>query len=189
MDPEYLVVLYSKYSPQCQKILQVYDNTTMDYIKLVCIDNSKFRKRLSTSKSFQIKTVPCVLLMYPEDKIEKFEGNNVTDWILQQISQNLPTSDIRRTSIEEEEDVVPPVQQQVEPEPSQQYTSIVDLMDDDEEQQISDSQFIEHGQLRATEAIKRGKSISEIASEMAAAREDADRPAHIKMQEAQQQLL
>lgn len=155
INPEYIVVLYSKYSQQCQKILQVYDSTTIDYMKLVCIDNSAIRKRLTTSPSLSVKTVPCVLLVYPGNEIEKFEGSNVTEWVLNQISQTLP----QRTELVMEES---PQQQQQE-EPASTTTSIDDLPEEEE--------TVEHHL-----PIKKGKSVTEIAAALATERDNFDKP-------------
>lgn len=192
MDPEYLVVLYSKYSPQCQKILEIYDSDTMDYIKMVCVDNSKFRERLSISKSLQVKTVPCVLLMYPGNRIEKFEGSNVTEWLIQQISQNLPTTESRRTELPEDNMAVQPPQPQRQqqspqpqpPQPQQQFTAIEDLAPAEDMSQEQQNQ-----QHTLSETIRQEKSVAEVAAEMAAEREKADQPAHVQMQKMGQQAL
>jgi hypothetical protein len=168
MDPEYIIILYSKYSPQCQKILQVYNPNIMDYIKMVCIDNSVYRKKILSSKNLSIKTVPCVLLMYPGGKIEKFEGANVTEWILQQISQNLPNADTGRTELEN-----------VEPEMSfttpisiiEQSTSMTDIQHTPLEDLYMDDSEVENQRL----PIKREKSTKDIAAEMAAEREQGEK--------------
>lgn len=185
MEPEYLVVLYSKYSPQCLKILQIYDKSTMDYIKLVCIDNANVRERLAMSKTLQVKTVPCVLLMYPGNKIEKFEGINVTDWILNQIAQNLPSSDTMRTVVDDNMAINVPMEQPQPPPPQQppqqQYTSIEDLQPEEDDNPYAPP--------RESMPIRKEKSIGEIAAEMASERDGADKPAHIQMQEMQDKAL
>ena len=177
MEPEYLIVLYSKYSPQCQKILQIYDKSTMDYIKMICVDNSNLRERLMVSKTIQIKTVPCVLLIYPGNKVEKFEGSGVLDWILQQISQNLPNTDrtilepIQQQPIQQQPIQQQPIQQQpIQQQPIQQQQTLIEDLQSDMASTVEAS-------------TRKDKSINEIAAEMAAEREDVDKPAHIQMQE------
>lgn len=91
-NPQYLILIYSKYSSQCQRLVQVLASNPIEYIKLLCIDNSKARQRILESKKLSIHTVPCILLVYSSN-IEKFEGSNVTDWVLSQIANN--TSDTK----------------------------------------------------------------------------------------------
>ncbi len=204
MEPEHLVVLYSKYSHQCQKILQVYDKSTMDYIKLVCIDNAQCRERLLSSKSIQVQTVPCVLLIYENGKIEKFEGNNVTQWILDQISKNLPYTEERtelgNTSLEN----IPLGNIPLGNTPLEiSHTPIENLPLGNTPLEISHTPIenlpignplgshlgnIENLPIqKPLENIEppRQKSISELAAEMAKERDDVDRPAYIQMQEMQ----
>lgn len=90
--PQQLILLYSKYSPQCQQILQILNGSSIDYIKPVCIDNVAIREQIVRSKRLNISTVPCILLVYTNNKIEKFEGKNVSSWLYTQISDNLPTA-------------------------------------------------------------------------------------------------
>lgn len=89
MNPDYMVVLYSKYSSQCQRVLNVY-NDTMDFVKLVCVDNADVRQQVMTSKTLQLKSVPCIVLVFPNGTIEKYEGEGMADTILEQIAQNTP---------------------------------------------------------------------------------------------------
>jgi hypothetical protein len=90
-NPEYLILIYSKYSSQCQRIVQVLSSNPLHYIRLLCIDNTKARQQLMESKKLSVHTVPCILLVY-KNKIEKFEGPNVTEWVLSQIVNNLDTT-------------------------------------------------------------------------------------------------
>ena len=163
-DPEYLVILYSKYSPECQKILQVYNPNLMGYFKLVCIDSAMIRARLSKSKSIQITTVPCVLLVYPRNKVEKFEGEGVTDWILRQIAQNLPPSE---TLIESSENPMYEPVDSVAPSSTPSQKTSISMLDDDE--------FVQE-EKRPTPSAP--KSIVELAADMQAARPDLDAEAN-----------
>jgi len=183
MDPERLVVLYSKYSPQCQKLLQIYDASTMDYIKMVCIDNSKFRERILNSQTLHVKTVPCVILIYPNGQIEKFEGIKVTDWLIQQISNNLPN---KYTEIDTDHQTIVPettmVPQTMVPQTMVPQTVV------QESQNIGITSIEDLGPMidvspQQQQTTVRQKSIAEIAAEMASEREKSDQPAHVKMQQ------
>lgn len=159
-NPEHLVVLYSKYSPQCRRILQVYDEHSMDYIRLICIDNANIRKRISASK-LGISTVPCVLLVYPDRKVEKFDGQGVMDWIMQQIRQNTPHS------------INTPVPQ---PEETEYYQQTAPSQPQQPQPQYTDRTSIDDIETTPEETKK--KSVKELAAEMAAGRENADLPLH-----------
>ncbi len=174
MEPEYLIVLHSKYSTQCRRITSIHDELTMNYIKLVCIDNAKVRERLLKSKSIQVKTVPCVLLVYPNNKIEKFEGANVTDWIIKQITQNTPNT----PNPPNPQNTPNPPNPQNTPQPTQPQnlaqsviqpqTSVADLMDDGD--QFSQNMMQPQMQPQQMPQIQRAKSLSEQAAEMEAER-------------------
>jgi hypothetical protein len=90
MIPDKLIVLYSKYSSQCNDIIRLYNPNRNKHIQLVCIDNIQIREQILHSTHLNVKTVPCVLFVYPDKRIEKFEGSNVKQWIIQQITEGLP---------------------------------------------------------------------------------------------------
>lgn len=118
MEPNYLIVLYSKYSPRCQQLLEIFNQNPVSHIKLVCVDNNTVRKRLTQSSRVRVNTVPCVLLAYPNDKFEKFEGAQVYDWLIRQIGYNPPesSSQSQQPSVLEQPFESPPVQHQTQPE-------------------------------------------------------------------------
>lgn len=175
MEPEFLIILYSKYSPQCQKILQVYNENYMDYIKLICVDNSCYRQKILNSKSLNIKTVPCVLLMYTNDKIEKFEGKGVTEWILKQISNNLPQD---KTPIELGEKQNNSSAENNENKFQTDIESLT-LIDAPKAEDTVPRHYLPEQQQNTT----RTKSIQEIAAEMQASRKDLDKPTQKLMEE------
>lgn len=244
MDPEYLIVLYSKYSNQCKTILQLYDEMLMPNIKLVCIDNAKIRQRLSIQN---IKTVPCVLFMYPGNRLEKFEGPTVSNWLLEKMkafnpsvnqtieSSALPVqlSPVRIRSrtkrapppeeeVEDIEDItyiedVPP--KSVSPSPSSKRSSVssskrpsvpssvppsVSSLPIPSEDGVTDIESLMEmpssfssssvassipsssslsSSSPSTSKVKKEKTLAEKAAEMAAAREGADKPVHLQLQE------
>ncbi len=175
ISPEYLIILYSKYSPQCQKIMQVYDAERMSYFKMVCIDNAATRARLAQSKTVKITTVPCVLLVYPGNKMEKFEGTGVSEWILRQIAQNLPES---KTTIEDS--YAPPVAVKNEPkkeiagklyDEAPPQKTMISMLDDDQE---IEEEVVEFVSSKPTTK----KSIVEIAADLQSERPDLDADAN-----------
>ena len=98
MNPEQLIILYSKYSPQCKPILSLLDTHAIDYMRLLCIDNVDVREQLLQSTHLNVRTVPCVLFMYPGGRVEKFEGPNVSEWILKQVSKHFPSPVLSSTT-------------------------------------------------------------------------------------------
>lgn len=162
MDPEQLIVLYSKYSPQCTRIVELYNShpSNLDYLRLICVDNVNLREAILNATNIRVRTVPCVIFVYPGGRVEKFEGANVSDWIIRMMSKNAPT---------EHTPLVPSSQQEVEILPSssdppkqQDVTMLEDVVDDEEE---------------TIPAIrpKNNKTISDIAADMAASRSQFDR--------------
>ena len=89
MDPQFVVFLYSKYSPNCKKLLDIIQSYGMK-IDSLCIDNDSVRKRILTSKNVSIKIVPCILIGFQDGVIEKYDGDHATEWITKVIS-NLQT--------------------------------------------------------------------------------------------------
>ena len=83
MEPSQVIVLYSKYSPSCKPILHL-TQSYMNNFRFICIDNEDVRKQIIESE-LSIRTVPCVLLKYPSGKFEKFESNNICQWITEQL--------------------------------------------------------------------------------------------------------
>ncbi len=92
-EPDYMIVLYSKYSSKCQKFMEIFTKNPVPYIKPICVDNKIVRQQIFKSNNIRISTVPAVLLIYPQKKLEKFEGVHIFDWLLEQITANIPVSD------------------------------------------------------------------------------------------------
>lgn len=190
-EPTLLIVLYSKYSPQCQRILNVYNSSLTEKIKMVSIDNREYRKLVSTK--LNVKTVPCVLMVFDDKKIEKFEGLEVSDWIINTIAKLSPQTNQHTTLIDDATPTPPPSSAKEEapvhnstPTPTLVKTHTpIDELDDDEPVQLDprggQTQFADmlpsappRG-VKQTESSKT-KSINEIAAEMAAERDERPPP-------------
>ena len=75
------ILLYSKYSRSCLRILdRVDDLKNIISLNIVCIDNKNIRKRICSSKTFEISKVPCLLILNG-DTVEKYEGEKVFLWM------------------------------------------------------------------------------------------------------------
>jgi hypothetical protein len=106
----------------------------------------------------KITTVPCVILTYENGEMEKFEGDNVSEWIMEQIINNSPQNHTQvfqepemYTPIDDIEEQIPIQQQQI---PIQQQQTILEDLEDES-------------------SIQRNKSIQELAAEMSAARDSS----------------
>jgi len=83
------MLLFSKYSENSKKILAlIKDNNLFNTlnINVVCIDNENIRKRILNS-DIEINVVPCLLSIKDKIQIEKFEGQELNNWIYYQIQQ------------------------------------------------------------------------------------------------------
>lgn len=190
MDPEQLIVLYSKYSPQCARIVELYQQTlsqsiNLDYLRLLCVDNVNLREAILNATNMHIRTVPCVLFIYPRGRVEKFEGPNVSDWIIRQMSKNTPLPHTPMVPLSEQEtDILPssnappprPVHQQQHPQtqqPQQQQTppesTPLDnlVFDEQDERNIEPS-------IRPQLTSGKAKTLAEIAADMATSRNQLD---------------
>jgi hypothetical protein len=93
MEPQHSVLLYSKYSQTCNKLFEITNSSGIDFSKilsLVCIDSEDVRKRIKNDKRFGIQTVPCLLLLYTNGTVEKYEGQDVFIWTTNIISRLNP---------------------------------------------------------------------------------------------------
>ena len=86
MSIKFTVLLYSKYSPSSNKItgiIQQYSTVFTENfnIRLLCIDNENIRKRILSSKKITISSVPCILIIYNDGGVEKYENDDAFTWV------------------------------------------------------------------------------------------------------------
>jgi len=77
------ILLTSKYSQHCQKLLEFLKGNNLIQalnLNIICIDNENVRKRIKNAE-IEIKNVPCLLSIVDNIKVEKFEGNELNKWI------------------------------------------------------------------------------------------------------------
>ena len=70
------ILFHSKYSKHSDKLLSSL--TTHDLvdnlgIKKVCVDNDKIRKQILENNNIDLQYIPCIVLMHPDGKIDKYE--------------------------------------------------------------------------------------------------------------------
>ena len=84
------VLIYSKYSQHCKKLLDIIQNSNVDFSELqtLCIDNEKIRNRIKSNKLLEISCVPCLLNLYQNGTVEKFETTDCFNWFNTYIKEN-----------------------------------------------------------------------------------------------------
>jgi hypothetical protein len=84
-EPRFSTLIYSKYSSNSTKFLELIKNSGVDFtnllkLELLCIDNQTIRNRIMKNTKIDIKSVPCVLIVFPDGNIEKYDGDSVFNW-------------------------------------------------------------------------------------------------------------
>ena len=86
MTAEQIVVLYSKFSPSCKRILDA-QGALSRFVTLVCVDNARFRDRVA--RKYKVSSVPSVLLFRANDEAEVFEGPSISDWLFDHVQEQM----------------------------------------------------------------------------------------------------
>lgn len=168
MDIKFSILLYSKYSKYSKEFISILEQSSTNIvetfnIKLLCIDNENIRKKILNSKQIDIQTVPCLLIIYQDGGVEKYEDLKAFQWlenIIQQLShvvsqnpvssqeiQKSPTYEeqIVEEKVEENDNSQPPPQKKnkkvIKKKPNQTTTPIEDL--DSEEEEFIDNTDVE----------------------------------------------
>ena len=84
------ILLYSKYSNNSTRLLELLKtNNIKEYLNLnlLCIDNENIRKRIKLS-DVEITNVPCLLVVMNKIQVEKYEGQQLHDWIISKLQSN-----------------------------------------------------------------------------------------------------
>ena len=86
MESHLSVLLYSKYSSSSKQILDMIKTSGIDFeqqfkLQYLCIDNKEIRNRIKSNKQMDVTTVPCLLIIYTDGGIEKYDGARIFEWI------------------------------------------------------------------------------------------------------------
>jgi hypothetical protein len=83
MEPQYSILLFSKYSTSCRKLFDIMKDSRIDFsfLSTLCLDNPEVRKQIMTAKHFDINTVPCIICIFPTGGVETYEGVHAFAWI------------------------------------------------------------------------------------------------------------
>ena len=69
--------------------MKIYNNiikySDLDTIEKICVDSEIVREMLKEDKIMSISAVPCFLLIFVNNYIEKYEGEDGNKWIKQVI--------------------------------------------------------------------------------------------------------
>jgi len=95
MDQQLCVLLYSKYSKQSKRYIDILkqspvDITSITKLKTLCIDNETVRQRILNSQQIDIISVPCILIVYQDGGVEKYEGGTAFKWLEEIIKSHSP---------------------------------------------------------------------------------------------------
>ena len=104
-----VLLLYSKYSPACEKI-QSMMAPVLDFRK-ICVDNCDIRNLvLRDKKKFSIEMVPCILVFWAEGVMKKYEGPEAFTWVQETLHKmtNITKNVVQTTPIDQK---APPQQQ------------------------------------------------------------------------------
>ena len=92
MEQNFSVLLYSKYSDTSKQIMNAMNSSGVDFFKIglqnLCIDNKEIRNRIIQNKQINITSVPCILVVFSDGIIEKYEGVHCFKWIDEIISSD-----------------------------------------------------------------------------------------------------
>jgi hypothetical protein len=85
MESKLSILLYSKYSSLSKKLINKINQSGIDFksefsIQNLCIDNKKIRSRIVNNAKIPITTVPCLLIIFPDGGIEKYDGLGIFEW-------------------------------------------------------------------------------------------------------------
>lgn len=95
MEGQLCVLLYSKYSQNSKSFMDMLQQAPIDFTALIglnplCIDNENIRQRILRSAQIAIEVVPCILLIYPDGGVEKYEGATAFKWAEEIVRQHAP---------------------------------------------------------------------------------------------------
>ena len=106
-----VLCFYSKYSNQSKNFVDQTKSLNLQYI---CVDNSITRKKIKNNKQLQIEYVPCVLILYENGVVEKYEGKHAFRWATNQLQLQSPPQEESQPRQEESQP------RQEEPQPRQE---------------------------------------------------------------------
>ncbi len=116
MEPQYSVLVYSKYSQSCKRLFNIIRESGIDFssLQLLCIDNNEIRKRIKNNKQIDVCVVPSILSIFVDGGVEKYEGEHVFNWVETIIARVKPPQQSRPPRPPQ-----PPIQEDYEQDPQE----------------------------------------------------------------------
>lgn len=113
MNTQLCALLWSKYSPMCKKLLDALQSSPINLtntigLTLVCIDNEEIRKRIMTANKIDISIVPCVIVVYTNGLVEKYEGIQAAQWCEEIVKKYIPEDVIQASEYTVGDSTSPP---------------------------------------------------------------------------------
>ena len=159
------ILLYSKYSQHSKRLMDMLKQSSVDLTNIIklnslCVDNEEIRERIVNCKKLDISCVPCILVVYKDGGVEKYEGTTAFKWIEEIIRsftpppiQQPPTPIIQKPT---KKVIKPPkkfTKKQIIAQ-AQQSTSIDDLESEEEDNQYEEDNRYEEEKLKPPMGIR-----------------------------------
>lgn len=127
------VCLYSKYSQRCREFLE----HAAGGIHTLCIDHPDVRQAIAEDNhGYNIRTVPCVFIFYPDGRLEKYEGSDAFTWLrkIQEVLAQQQQPQPQTTPLQPFHEPQPQPQPQPfhEPQPPLQHLQQVEIPQEEE---------------------------------------------------------
>ena len=93
MDSSLWVILFSKFSQPCQKLLNIISETNLNsYInfEILDIDNKEMRNKIKRSKTFKISLVPCIIRLEANGVASQYEGEKAFELVYKLVDIFMP---------------------------------------------------------------------------------------------------
>lgn len=95
MQTSSCILIYSKFSDMCKKLLAGLESSPVNLqeklgLKFLCIDNEDIRERILSDKRINLRLVPCLLNIFSNGVVEKYEGTDSFLWIEETVRKLLP---------------------------------------------------------------------------------------------------
>lgn len=103
MEPREYVLLYSKYSQHCKRLMGKIENAPVDLIDAmglipVSVDNERIHDRILADSVADVSVVPTILAVYADGGVDKFEGNQAFGWVESAVRARMPNQQLPSNS-------------------------------------------------------------------------------------------
>lgn len=131
-NPQNVICLYSKFSNSSKEFVESSGNLPINF---VCIDNKEVRNRVISDSKLKITFVPCILSVFSDGRLEKFEGVDAFKW-LENIKSKTQTS-------EQKEQPVNPTEKPIE-KPTVKPIEQIEQIEQTEQTSEQNNKFSQH---------------------------------------------